>query len=105
MKNEQLGLEHGEKKQEDQHQPISTPLEKPSKGLRKWRQPKNVKDLASQANAVATMLLNGSIDLETARAYSAIARTIAQSVTAEMNKARFLKSQPDLEFQEDVYGE
>src|SRR5437867_3602420 len=38
------------------------------KQSRRWRQPKTVREFAAQANAVATMLLNGEIDLDKAKA-------------------------------------
>lgn len=65
---------------------------------RQYRQPKNVREFAAQANLVATAILNGQIDLDTARAYSAVARTVAQAVTSEVVRARFLRAAPDLEF-------
>jgi hypothetical protein len=49
------------------------------------------------------MLLNGEIDLETARAYSGLARTMAQTVTAELMRARFLQRQPDLTVEGAVF--
>ena len=70
---------------------------------RHWQTPKNVKGLASQANKVATMVLNGELNIDTARTYSAIIRTVAQAVTNETNKARFLRAQPDLEFENDLF--
>ena len=51
--------------------------------MRRFKLPKDVHEFSGQANSVATMVLNGEIDLDTARAYSAIARTVAQAVTAE----------------------
>lgn len=64
-----------------------------------WPQPKNVKQFASQANKVATMVLEGTIAIETARVYSSIARTVSQSVSIEVARARMLKSVPDLDFE------
>ncbi len=79
--------------------PISSPSDAPSRpSMRRYRQPKNVREFASQANAVASAILNGEIDLDTARAYSAVARTVAQAVTSEVVRARFLKAMPDLDF-------
>lgn len=57
-----------------------------------------MREFASQANEVANRILNGEIDLDTARAYSAVARTVAQAVTSEVVRARFLKAMPDLDF-------
>lgn len=75
---------------------ISGEPSKPSTG--RYRLPRSVHEFAGQANLIATQVLNGDIDLETARAYSAIARTVAQAVTAETTRARILRSTPDLDF-------
>lgn len=72
---------------------------------RLWRQPKTIRQFASQASVVCTMLLNGKLDLETAKAYSAIARTVAQSATAEVTRARFLEQAPELSFETDVFDD
>ena len=82
--------------------PPSNPSDAPSKpSMRRFRKPKNVSEFAGQANRVATMILNGEIDLDTARAYSAVARTVAQSVSAQVAHARFLRTQPELDFPEE----
>ena len=60
---------------------------------------------AAQANRVATMVLNGEIDVETARIYTAVARTVAQAMSTEVTRARFLQTEPDLELSEDVFEE
>lgn len=65
---------------------------------KRWSQPKTVRQFTSQVNAVATRLLNGEIEVDQAKAYSALARTIAQTVTAEVQRARALKRVPDLNF-------
>lgn len=70
---------------------------------KRWRKPTNVKEFISQANALATLFLNGEVDVETVRQYSAVSRTIAQSLTNETARARFLKMQPDMTFSEDVF--
>jgi hypothetical protein len=54
---------------------------------------------------VATMLLNGEIDLDTARSYSGIARTVAQAAAQETMRARMLQGEPDLSFGDDVYDD
>jgi hypothetical protein len=51
---------------------------------------------AAQANRVATMLLRGQIDFETARTYAAVARTVAQAMNTEVNRARLEQNMPDL---------
>lgn len=43
------------------------------------------------------MVLNGDIPEDTARAYSAIGRTAAQMLTAEVQRARFLGEAPNLD--------
>lgn len=63
-----------------------------------YRLPKTVREFAALANVVATGVLNGQVDLEVARTYSSIARTVAQAITAETTRARFLKTEPDLTF-------
>lgn len=68
-----------------------------SKGLKEhWNTPSSVREFAAQANQVATMVLNGDIDKETARTYSALARVVAQATSIEVTRARFLKEAPDL---------
>jgi hypothetical protein len=71
----------------------------------RWKQPRTVKQFASQAAAVGTLLLNGKLDIEVAKSYSAIARTVAQAVTADVNRARFVRAAPDLTFDQDVFEE
>ena len=73
--------------------------------MRRWRQPRNVREFAAQANAVATMVLNGTMDLESARAYSSVARTVAQAMSTEVSRSRFLQSEPSLDLPEDVFEE
>jgi hypothetical protein len=43
-------------------------------------------EFAAQANAVATLLLNGEIDVDTARTYSSVARTVAQAMSTEVSR-------------------
>lgn len=40
-----------------------------------------------------------------ARTYSAVARTVAQAMSTEVTRARFLKEEPDLDFDENVFEE
>ena len=78
----------------------------PSSGsTRRWRQPRNVREFAAQANAVATMVLNGTMDLDAARTYSSVARTVAQAMSTEVSRSRFLQSEPSLDIPEDVFEE
>jgi hypothetical protein len=57
-----------------------------------------VKEFAAQANQVATMILEGTINLETAKVYSSVARTVSQSMSIEVQRARASKEKPDLDF-------
>lgn len=61
-----------------------------------WRTPRTVKELAGQASIVGTMLLNDQMPLETAKAYSAIVRSTAQLISAEVARARARREEPDL---------
>jgi hypothetical protein len=63
--------------------------------------PKNVRQFASQANHIATLVLRGEVDIERARLYSGLARTIAQAMSVEVTRARFLSQIPDLTFEDD----
>jgi len=84
-------------------QNLSNSGEQSNDSNKHWQTPKNVKGLASQANMAATMVLNGELNIDVARTYSAIIRTVAQAVTNETNKARFLRELPDLEFEDEVF--
>lgn len=66
-----------------------------------WDSPRNIKQFAIQANKVATMVLNGDIDMETARTFATLARVVAQATSIEVTKARFLKESPDLELEDE----
>lgn len=84
--------------------PTSKPSERPSKpSTRRWRQPSNVREFAAQANAVATMVLNGEIDVDAARSYSSVARTVAQAMSTEVSRSRFLQTEPSLDIPSDVW--
>lgn len=60
-----------------------------------------MKELACQANEVTTMLLNGDIELERARAYSAMVRGVGQLIAAEIARARAGRREPDLRLERD----
>ena len=64
--------------------------------MRPWRPARSAIEFAAQANQVATMVLNGEIDPDVARIYSGIARTVAQAMSTEVSRARFLAEQPNL---------
>lgn len=68
-----------------------------SDGSRKsWVKPTTVKEFAAQVNEIATMVMNDKIGLDKARAYGNLARTLAQLVSAEVTRARFIGHEPDL---------
>lgn len=71
-----------------------------SDSKKRWRQAKSVMEFTSQVNAVANKVLNGEIDLDTARTFSALARVVASGVNAEVSRSRFLKAAPELCFAE-----
>lgn len=70
---------------------------------KRWQRPRNVRQFVTQVNEVATALLNGELsneEIERIRIYSALTRVIAQGMTTEVQRGRFLKQAPDLEFDE-----
>jgi hypothetical protein len=81
----------------------STPPTGSSK--RHWRRPQDAKRFASQMRAVATMLLNGEIDIDTARAYGALARAVVQALSVSVTQSRFSRVVPDLNFDDDLFDE
>lgn len=84
--------------------PTSRSSAEPSPGStpRSMATPKNVREFASQVNQIASAVLNGEIDLERARVYSGLARTVAQAMSTEVSRARFLAQVPDLTFEEET---
>lgn len=82
--------------------PTSRPSAEPSDGsMKQWKKPHNVREFAAQANSVATDLLNGEMNLDVARTYSSLARGVAQMMSIEVTRARFLKTEPVLEFDDE----
>jgi hypothetical protein len=71
------------------------------RSTRRWSQPKNVRAYAGQIRTVATLVLNGEMDLETVRLYSALSRSAAQMMNTEFQRARLLQAEPDLSFEDD----
>ena len=99
------GLDAGSSAPPDGDQ-TSKPSAPPStSSTRRWRSPRSAMEFAAQANAVATMVLNGDIELETARTYSAVARTVAQAMSTEVSRARFVQSEPSLALDPAVFEE
>lgn len=83
-------------------QTTSKQSKKRSSGSKKrWRQPRNAREFAAQANEVATMILNGEMNIDDARAYASVARVVAQSMSSSVTQARFLKEAPDLSLEWD----
>lgn len=74
----------------------SAPRTKLSKEV--FLSPNTVAEMASQVRTIATMVLNKTIDPETARTYSALARSVAQLVSVETQRARADKRPADLTF-------
>lgn len=61
--------------------------------------PVDVVEFGSLVNDVATRLLNGDIDDDTARSFANLARTVAQTLSVQVARARLAKSPvPDLRF-------
>lgn len=72
----------------------SEKLSKDSK--KRWRTPRDARELAQQANEVATMILNQEIDLEVATKYTAAARTTSQLLSIEVYRARVEKTKANI---------
>lgn len=89
-------------------QPNSSRSKTPSNDSKPhWRQPATVMEFASQVNAVCNRVLNGAIDLDKAKLYSAMARVVTQAANIEVARARMGKYTPDLDLDlmEDEYFE
>lgn len=94
---ESSGSGDGKRKPDSLSRQMSTPSASPSNDLREsWPQPRTIAQLTSQVNAVSTKLLNGKIDLDTARVYGSLVRSTAQLVGVEVGAARLLKQKPNL---------
>jgi hypothetical protein len=63
---------------------------------KRWPVPKSARDVAAQANLVATMVLNGELTLEQGRVYASTARLVAQALTVELSRSRIISDVPDL---------
>lgn len=61
-----------------------------------WRRPRDMHDLAAQANRVATMVLNGTIDLGKANTYAALNRVVVEAMSLEASRNQFLRRSPNL---------
>ncbi len=83
---------------ESDHQENLLNLEEQSNDLKThWHTPTSARELAKQANKMATMLLNNQIDTQTAQRYSALVRGISQLMSLEVAKARLEKQKIDLD--------
>lgn len=102
QKSAEGGLENGESKQPETSIPTSSPSEEPIRSSKKrYRKPGDAKQLAAQASYIATQVLNGEIDLDTARIYATLARTAAQGLSIEMQLGRLNHKKPDLDLAQD----
>jgi hypothetical protein len=73
-----------------------------------WRQPTTIMEFASQVNAVCNRVLNGTIDLEKAKLYSAMARVVTQAANIEVARGRMGKYTPDLDLnlmEDEAFGD
>lgn len=95
------GSEPGKSELADEAATSSTSDAPSTSSTRHWPTPVNVRQFAAQARLVATLILRDEIDLDKARAYSGVARTVAQAMTTETARARFLRSEPDLMFDDE----
>jgi hypothetical protein len=77
--------------------------ERTANSKRHWRKPTDARRFASQMRAVATMVLNGEIDIETAKTYGALARAAVQAMSVQVTQARFARAVPDLTFDDDLF--
>jgi hypothetical protein len=90
-------IEPGESESTSTSTPMSnSSAEQSNTSNKRWHRPKTVREFAAQANSIATMILNGEIDMEVAKGYASLARVVAQSASIEVTRARFLKQEPDL---------
>lgn len=96
--NELSGKQTGLSRQEFDHLENYKNLEEPISSLKKrWEKPNNIRELAIQAVKVGTMVLNDEIDIDKARAYSAVVKVTTQSISSEVHKARMAGKIPDLD--------
>ena len=61
-----------------------------------WKAPKNIMELAAQANVLATQLLNDEVSIPKARAYGTIARAVAGLLKAELDRRRWVGQDVEL---------
>jgi hypothetical protein len=72
-------------------------------GGKSWSKPTGVRGLISQAREVGTMVLNGDLsdeELERVRIYAGLTRVVTQGMSTMVTKARFAKTEPDLDFED-----
>lgn len=95
------GSAAGRNESDSSSQTSETSGGRPSASNARWPKPRHVRALAAQVNEVATKVLNGEIDMDTARLYAALTRTLAQTISAETTRARFAQEAPDLSLETD----
>lgn len=99
LKKESNGLKNGKSIAEEGNQTIcSNSTEQSDDWKKHWRTPRNVRELATQINEVATLVLNEKIDLEHARAFGALTRNVAQLLSTEFQNARTKQTKIDTNF-------
>lgn len=49
------------------------------------------------------MVLNDEIEVETARVYASHVRVVAQALSSEVTRSRFLKEAPDMSLDDEVF--
>jgi hypothetical protein len=52
-------------------------------------------------NDVTTKFLNGELEIETVRAYAALARVVSQTLSVQVTHSRFVKQEPNLSLEPD----
>ncbi len=76
----------------------SMPSALPPKDLKEpYQRPAQAQTLTHQVNDVATKVLNEEIDLDTARVYSALVRSMSQLISVEVVRAKMTKTKPNLD--------
>jgi hypothetical protein len=74
---------------------------RPKNSKEHWKQPKTIMQFAQQVNAVCSRVLNGEIDMEVAKTYSAMARVVTQAANIEVARARLSKDLPELGLEDE----
>jgi hypothetical protein len=98
------GTDSTELEEENESTQTSKNSDAPTSGSNKrWRAPRTVKEFAAQVNQVATMVLNQEIDEDVAKLYASNARVVAQAISSEVTRARFVREEPNLSLEADTF--